>query len=410
MGAPVRHAPVSALQRSAKSRRKIRAAAHAIMFSGRSGLKAWPVFAILVIQGILFLGHWLVFSTVVAAFPCLSPAAIADLRATIFVLAFTFVAASLLAFRFSNFAVHLFYTIAAAWLGFVNFFFWASLLVRLVWLVLPIAHLTRNPAAARSTIAGVFFALAALAGVYGLINARIIRVRHVTLQLPHLPAPWRGRRGVLLSDLHLGPVNGARFCRRVVGMAARFQPDIVFLPGDLFDGTHADLDRLVAPFRTLTPPCGAYFSTGNHEEFTNASHYVEAVARAGIRVLANESVVVEGLQIAGVPYHDSTHIIHMKAFLDSLHLDRSQPCILLNHAPTRLPLVEQAGVALQLSGHTHGGQFFPFTWLTRRIFGKFTTGLNRFGALQVYTSTGAGTWGPPLRVGSASEMVVFTFE
>jgi predicted MPP superfamily phosphohydrolase len=72
--------------------------------------------------------------------------------------------------------------------------------------------------------------------------------------------------------------------------------------------------------------------------------------------------------------------------------------------------VEQAGVALQLSGHTHGGQFIPFTWLTRRIFGRFTTGLNRFGALQVYTSTGAGTWGPPLRVGSAPEIVVFTLE
>lgn len=133
------------------------------------------------------------------------------------------------------------------------------------------------------------------------------------------------------------------------------------------------------------------------------------MTRAGIRVLANEAVNVDGVQIAGVLYQDSTHIIRMKAFLDGLNLDRTQPSILLNHAPTRLPIVEQVGVSLQLSGHTHGGQFIPFTWLTRRIFGPFTSGLHRFGALQVYTSTGAGTWGPPIRVGSAAELVVFTF-
>ena len=381
-----------------------------MMFSGRSPLKAWPALAILVIQGILFLGHWLVFRTVVAFFPGLSPAAIADLRAAIFVLAFSFVAASLLAFRFSNFAVHLFYTLAAVWLGFLNLFFWASLLVRLVWFALRLSHLDGNPATSRPMIAGALFALAALTGIYGLINARMIRVRPIAVRLPNLPVPWRGRRAVLLSDLHLGPVNGAGFCRRLVGMAAQSRPDVVFIPGDLFDGTHANLDHLLAPFRTLSAPCGIYYSTGNHEEFTVATHYLEAVTRAGIRVLANESVVIDGLKIAGVLYQDSTHIIRMKAFLDSLHLNHTQPCILLNHAPTRLPIVEQAGVALQLSGHTHGGQIFPFAWLTRRVFGRFTTGLNRFGHLQVYTSSGAGTWGPPMRVGSAPEMVVFTFE
>jgi len=372
-------------------------------------LKAWPVFAIFVIQSILLLGHWLVYSTFVASFPTLSPAAVNDLRVAMLVLAFTFVAASLIAFRYSNSAIHLFYTLAAIWLGFLNLFFWASLLVRLAWLALRFSPFA-DPVAGRHVLAEVLYAAAALAGLYGLVNARIVRVRQVRVQLPNLPEAWRGRRAVAMSDLHLGPINGPRFCRRLVGMAARFQPDAIFLPGDLFDGTHADLDRLLTPFRALTPSRGIYFSTGNHEEFTVATHYLEAVTRAGIRVLANESVIVDGLEIAGVLYQDSTHIIRMKAFLDSLHLEPARPCILLNHTPTRLPIVEQAGVALQLSGHTHGGQFFPFTWLTRRIFGRFTTGLNRFGALQVYTSSGAGTWGPPIRVGSAPEIVVLTFE
>jgi hypothetical protein len=89
--------------------------------------------------------------------------------------------------------------------------------------------------------------------------------------------------------------------------------------------------------------------------------------------------------------------------------ERTQPGILLNHAPTRLPIVEQAGFSLQLSGHTHGGQFLPYTWITRRIYGRFTRGLHRFGSLQVYTSTGAGTWGPPMRVGTRPEIVLLDF-
>lgn len=373
-------------------------------------MKAWPVFAIFFIQVILLLGHWLIFSTMVAFWPGLSHAAVADLRIAIFVLAFIFVAASLLSFRFTSFPVHLFYTIAAAWLGFMNLFFWAAILVRLVWLALRLSHLATNPTATRHLLAGILFGLAALAGVYGLINARVIHIRRITLEIPNLPAAWRGRRAVLISDLHLGPVNGANFCRRLLKMASRFKPDIVFIPGDLFDGTKVDLDRVLAPFKKFSAPLGIYFSTGNHEEFTVATHYLEAVTRAGIRVLANESVDIDGMRIAGVLYQDSTHIIRMKAFLDSLGINRTQPCILLNHAPTRLPIVEQAAVSLQLSGHTHGGQMIPFTWLTRRVFGKFTRGLHRFGALQVYTSTGAGTWGPPMRIGSASEIVVFTFE
>jgi uncharacterized protein len=373
-------------------------------------LKAWPILAIFVIQVILFLAHWFVYSTWIAFWPGLAPAAVADLRGAMFALAFSFVVASLLSFRFANAAVSIVYCIAAVWLGFFNYFFWTSLLVRISWLALHSLRVGANPSMLRPLLAGIFNGIAILAGIYGLINARIIRTRRVIVQLPNLPDTWRGRRAVFLSDLHLGPINGIRFCRRLVKLAARLQPDIVFLPGDVFDGTHADLDRVLTPFRALTPPLGIFFSTGNHEEFTAATRYIEAISRAGIRVLANDSAMIDGVQIAGVLYQDSIHIIRMKAFLESLGLDHGRPCILLNHAPIRLPIVEQAGVSLQLSGHTHGGQFIPFTWITRSVFGPFTSGLHRFRALQVYTSTGAGTWGPPMRVGSSPEMVVLEFE
>jgi hypothetical protein len=137
-------------------------------------------------------------------------------------------------------------------------------------------------------------------------------------------------------------------------------------------------------------------------------HDIEALKRNGIRVLANEKVTIDGVAILGVSYAKSTHLLQMRSALESLHIEPGQPSILLNHVPNRLPIVEQAGVSLQLSGHTHGGQLFPITWFTRRAFGKFIHGLQRFGALQVYTSYGAGTWGPPMRVGTCSEMVLIT--
>jgi len=214
---------------------------------------------------------------------------------------------------------------------------------------------------------------------------------------------------LIVSDLHLGHINGPAFSRRIVKLAARLKPDIILIPGDLFDGGKTDPAALAEPLRALAPPFGTYFSTGNHDEFGDTARYAEVLTGLGIRVLANEMVTVDGLEIAGVNDGDAGYPIKLRTILDGLGLERSRATILLNHVPNRLPIVEQAGISLQLSGHTHSGQIIPFTWLTRRAFGKFTYGLQRFGALQVLTSSGAGTWGPPIRVGTRSEIVEILF-
>ncbi len=371
-------------------------------------MKAWPILAIVLVEAILFGGHWLVYRTWVDFHGSLGPADSPALRIVVLALAFSFVSAALLSFRFSVLPVRLFYLLASLWLGLLNFLFWASCLCWLAWLGVRLSPLGADPPVLPWIVVSLFL-LAIAAGLYGVLNALWVRVRRISVTLPGLPEAWRGRRAVMMSDLHLGGINGVRFCRRIVAMAARLQPDIVFLPGDLFDGTKANLDRVTAPLRRLAPPFGIFYTTGNHEEFTSSAHYLEAVARAGLRNLANELVDVDGLQVAGVVYRDSTYPIRMKAALEGMRLDRARASILLNHAPTRLPIVENAGFTLQLSGHTHGGQIFPFTWLIRRVFGRFTCGLHRFGALQVYTSTGAGTWGPPMRVGAHPEIVLIEF-
>jgi predicted MPP superfamily phosphohydrolase len=370
-------------------------------------LKAWPLLAIVIVQGILFAAHLFIVHTWIAFFPGLAPVTVQALRICVLALSFSFVAGALLNFRHSNRFVSAFYTLACTWLGFVNYFFLAACLT---W---PLWYLMRALGAAspleRPILAGSLVIVGIFVGVYGLINARRIRERFIKIELPGLPEQWRGRRAVLISDLHLGNINKAGFCRKVVRLAARHKPDVVFIPGDLYDGSTAKLDWLIAPLKELKPRFGIFFSTGNHEEFHDPGDYLKAIRAAGIHVLANERVTLDGLHILGISYHEATFPMRMRTRLAKLKPGAGQPSILLNHAPVRMPIVEEAGIALQLSGHTHGGQLFPYTWLTERVFGEFTHGLHKFGNLQVYTSTGAGTWGPPMRVGSNPEIVVIEF-
>jgi predicted MPP superfamily phosphohydrolase len=168
--------------------------------------------------------------------------------------------------------------------------------------------------------------------------------------------------------------------------------------------------RFAQPFLGFSASLGSYFVSGNHEEFVNRAQYLEALRRAGVRVLEGEKATIDGLQIVGVPYHDLATPERFQSALQRADLDRGAPCVLLAHAPNRLWEAEAAGVSLQLCGHTHGGQFFPWTKIVSRIYGKFAYGLQQLGAMTVYTTCGAGTWGPPLRLGTNPEVVLIHFE
>lgn len=322
------------------------------------------------------------------------------------ILSISFLAMSLVGFRLSNVFVRLVYSITAVWLGFVNYAFFSSVLCWLAYLVswLVGARIERN------YFAFAFLGLAVVVTAYGVINAAWTRVRRITVKLPKLPESWRGRTAVLVSDAHLGNVRGFGFVRRVVKIILQLQPDVVFIAGDLYDGTPTDLLRLAEPLRLLKAPLGAFFVEGNHEEFTNHTKYVKAVAATGVRVIDNEKVIVDGLQIVGITYRDATHGEHFRKMLRSTGFDRGQASILLTHAPDRVQVSAEEGISLQLSGHTHYGQFWPWTLAAARMYGKFVYGLQHAGEMQIYTSCGAGTWGPPLRVGNRPEIVAIKFE
>jgi len=341
------------------------------------------------IQSILFLAHWFVYQTWTFFRVDSDPASFT--QAILALLSVSFVAASLLAFRYFNPFVRLLYRIAATWLGVFNFFFLAACACWTAYLGSRLLAFPLNG----PFIADSFFGVALLAGVYGVINARWIRVKRITVKLPNLPISWRGRVAALVSDVHLGHVNGYGFMRRIVATLSRLSPDIVFITGDLYDGSKVDANELAAPWKELSAKFGAYFVTGNHEEFSDSTKYLDAIKGSGIGVLENDKITINGLQIVGVNDGDSADPHGFRSILERADLDRNRASILLTHSPRQMEIAENAGISLQLSGHTHGGQIFPFTWFTTRIFGEFTYGLKRFGELMVYTSSGAGNGDHP---------------
>jgi predicted MPP superfamily phosphohydrolase len=321
-------------------------------------------------------------------------------------LSVSFVGASLLAFRYTNGILRVFYRAAAVWVGLLSFLFAGAVLS---WIIFGAARLAGLDVNFHRTVE-LLYGAAVVTGLYGIFNASWTRITRATVQLANLPAAWRGRRAALISDLHLGHVRNGSFLRRMVAKILKEEPDAIFIAGDMYDGTAIDARQAAEPLSKLAAPHGVYFVAGNHEQFGDDGKYLDAIAAAGVRVLRNEKVEADGLQIIGVPYRHAVHDGHFASVLRGIRLDRDRASILLTHAPDNPEIAEAAGVSLQLSGHTHLGQFIPWSWMARRIYRQFVYGLSRIGKMQVFTSSGAGTWGPPLRLGSNPEIVMLQFE
>jgi len=364
----------------------------------------WLLF-ISIIQSILFLGHWFLYRTLVRFFGLANPSAPLTLRAAMALLSISLVATSFLAFRYSNLPVRWLYTGAASWLGIVYLLILAAIIS---WVLYGLAKLFHFPLD-RKILIEILIVLALMASVYGFINGGLIRITRISLPLPNLPNHWKGKTAVWVSDTHLGQVRNNGFSQKIASMVQNLKPDIVFIGGDLYDGVAVDRNKVIEPFSRISAPYGSYFITGNHEEFSDNSIYLQAVRRAGIRILYNEKMDLDGLQIIGVGYRDSRNKNQFKRILQEMGIDRLKPSILLKHSPFDLEVAKEEGISLQLSGHTHQGQVFLFRMITSRVYQGYDYGLKWFGDLLVYTSSGAGTWGPPMRLDTKPEIVVITF-
>jgi uncharacterized protein len=262
----------------------------------------------------------------------------------------------------------------------------------------------------------VALAAAAITAV-GLWNARrTAAVVSVEVPIRDLPAALHGFSIAQISDIHVGPTIKRGYLQSIVDAVNALDADMVAVTGDLVDGSVADLGHHVAPLAALSSRHGTYFVTGNHEYYSGAHAWIVELRRLGVQVLMNEHVVLAHdeahLLVAGVTDYSAHHFdpSHRSDPQAALHQapDHARIRVLLAHQPRSAAAAALAGFHLQLSGHTHGGQFLPWNFMVR-FQQPFTAGLHRLKDLWVYTSRGTGYWGPPKRFGAPSEITHLRF-
>jgi len=263
-----------------------------------------------------------------------------------------------------------------------------------------------------STNLGILSVAGTLSG-YGLFEAHErMQVEEVSVILPNLPAAFEGFQIVQFTDIHAGPTIKRPFVENVVARIQNLNADLIAFTGDLVDGTVSWLKEDVAPLNNLTAPYGKFFITGNHEYYSGAEAWIEHADKLGFTVLLNEHRVIrmgnDELVLAGVTDFGAADFIAAHAS-DPIKAIAGAPKdrvkILLAHQPRSIFAAESAGYDLQLSGHTHGGQFFPWNYLAT-VSQPYIKGLFKHGRTMIYVSRGTGYWGPPLRLGNPPEITL----
>jgi predicted MPP superfamily phosphohydrolase len=311
------------------------------------------------------------------------------------------------------------------WLGFAFFTFFfvlgIDILLGIGWVFLAASGsgpLFSDPVVALMAwrvIAGVAVALTLLTTLFAIWwgLSRLV-VRRVEIPLPSLPPEMDGFTIAQLSDLHLDLVHGRKWLASVVEKTNSLEPDLVAITGDLAEGSVAQFREDVGPLRELWAPHGVFFVTGNHEYFHDLDGWLALLDESGVRVLRNQRAFVGaaggGFDLAGVDDHDGGRIARghgpdLRKALEGREPDR--PVILLAHQPRIIDEAVGHGVDLVLSGHTHGGQIWPFSYLVY-LQQPYVRGLKERNGTKLYLSSGTGFWGPPMRLGTTAEIALIT--
>lgn len=325
-----------------------------------------------------------------------------------------------------NFITNIYYAISGFWLGFlVNLLMACALL----WLACGLMKIVGiKPDMLIPAIA--LFSLAIIISFYGVWNAAHPRAKNIDIAIKDLPSQWKGKKIVQLSDMHLGPVHRVGFLEKVVEITNAQKPDLILLTGDLFDGMDGKLEPFIKPLNKFKASKGVYFATGNHEGYLGLKTALDLLSKTDIKVLDNEIKEFNGLQLVGISYPQFDEKNNSEEVFKSKSYDPEKPTILMYHTPTNVAhknsslsqqqwsaywgpdtdftFAKKNGIDLQLSGHAHRGQIFPFNFVAKAIYGKYYHGLNSDGQFQIYTSSGVGTWGPPMRTCCYPEVTVIS--
>lgn len=256
--------------------------------------------------------------------------------------------------------------------------------------------------------------IALLVSGYGIWNASNQRIVNVSIPIKGLKTEMKV---ALLSDVHIGHYWGAKTLQNVVSKTNAENPDVVFITGDLFDGRIRLDDANLSPLKALNAP--VYFVEGNHDRYSGTSEIKEKLRGIGVHVLENEVTHFSELQLVGLNHmsadsqssnqHTDSKGPNIKATLKELNLFPDKPTILLHHSPDGVEYANTHGVDLYLAGHTHAGQLFPIIFIAKQMF-EYNKGLYQFKDTNVYVSQGIGTFGPPMRLGTVSEIAMLTLK
>ncbi|MBI5885408.1 MAG: metallophosphoesterase, partial [Deltaproteobacteria bacterium] len=344
-------------------------------------------------------------------------------------LTFGFIASAVLLRFASNGVTQVFYLLCALWLGVaVNLLF----AVIIGWAAFSVSWGLRLALPMR-TVASALVAATLLFSAYGVWNAFCPKVREIEVAMPGLPGKWLHKTAVQISDVHLGAIYTPRYFTKTAALINGLKPDVIFITGDLFDSIGADgLDDFVGPLNGLVAPDGVFYVNGNHENYIGMERVNSALAKTRLRVLHDEVASIDGMQIIGVDYPEpGSHRDAASVIRSASGYRPGAPTILLYHTPTSLEMktgdparmqtqtywspdtdftvAKALGVNLQLSGHTHKGQMLPFVWLASYLYKGFDYGLHTDGAFSIYVTSGLGSFGPPMRTATASEIVAIRF-
>ena len=293
----------------------------------------------------------------------------------------------------SNIYTRIFYTVASAWMG-ISFF-----LVTFIGIYYLLSLFVKIP----GEIAGIIIiVLTIVLSAYSLINVLYLNVKEINIPLKHLE---KDMKVVQLSDIHIGSIRNSSYMEKIVKKTNEIKPEIVFITGDMVDGSARLHTNTFDSINQLNAP--VFFITGNHETYEGLDEVFRVLRKTEMIVLRDELVECKGIQIIGIDY--SFELNHMKNVISKLNINIEKPSILLYHLPRELKTVAKAGIGLQLSGHTHAGQIFPFNYLVRLMF-RYLVGIYKFEDTYLYVSPGTGTWGPPMRLGSRCEITVITLK
>lgn len=300
------------------------------------------------------------------------------------VLTFSFLIAAILESKIGNAFTRVLYILSSTWMGVLLLLFFTLLFFELLRLAVPISpRLTGT----------IVVAIVSILTIYALFNARRVSVRY-----EEIPSDI-DMTIVHLSDIHLGSV-GSSMLRKIVDRTNNLEPDIVVITGDLFDNHRPKTREAAMMLKELSAP--TFMVTGNHEGYVGIENVVSALKDTNVRFLRNEAVDIRGIQIVGID--DSYNKNHLAEQLPKIELDSTKFTVLLYHRPTGVEAAEKHGVDLMLTGHLHNGQIVPFNLIVRCFF-KHVRGLFKSGEMYLNVSTGSGTWGPPMRLGSRCEIV-----